>query len=308
MRNPSKRKTFVIYVDPYDQTSGGVLALYLLCDRLNAQGETAVLWPSKRMLNPWPTGWRSLKVLAREWKQGLFGTPIESGPFNLRIAKRSDLKTGIVVYPEIVAGNPLRANHIVRWFLHRPGYHTGKTEYGEGELFFFYQDAFNDPSINPHPENRLTLTWLNPVYKQTNFGPREGACYLLRKGKNRAAEFDFEDQLCIDNLSDEEKAIAFNRFRYLHSLDTYSMYAVFAAMCGCVPVIEPLPGVSREEWFPNPVDRYGQAYGWEDEGWAANTQVLLLEKLANDQTKEDGMLTRFVRTTQDYFAGRKKGQ
>ncbi len=297
-----QRRPYIIYALPFEETSGGNIALHLLCDRLNEMGETAWLWPVGQPFRLLPNNWSSLKDRLRQVRDWFRDKQFSTGPFPRRIATRNDLRSAIILYPEIVGGNPLAADHVVRWFLHRPGYHLDNVDYGDGELYFFYQDAFNDPTINPHPENRLTLTFFNPVYRQTHFGERTGTCYLLRKGKERARGIDFGDQLCVDDLSHEEKAAAFNRYRYLHSFDTYSMYSVFAAMCGCVPVIEPVSGVSREQWFPEPADRYGLAYGWEDERWAVDTRDALLHGLARIREEQDAMLARFIVRTQAFFA------
>jgi len=298
---PAARRPYIIYAFPYDETSGGVIAVHLLCQRLAERGETALVWPATRPASLVPRDRASLAklfwYLAAKLRRRRFAT----GPFRHRLASPADLRDAIVVYPEVINGNPLGARRVVRWFLHRPGFHLGTVDYGENELYFFYQDAFDDPAINPHPAHRLTLTFFNPAYRRTNFGAREGSCYLLRKGRDRASGIDFGDQPCVDDLSHEEMAAAFNRYRYLHSFDTYSMYSVFAAMCGCIPVIEPMPGVSREEWFPDPVDRYGLAYGWDDVGWAAETQGALLDQLAGVRAEQDAMLARFVAVTQARF-------
>ena len=45
-----------------------------------------------------------------------------------------DLSDLIVIYPEIVFGNPLGAKNVVRWFLHNPGFFSGKIYYGQNTL------------------------------------------------------------------------------------------------------------------------------------------------------------------------------
>lgn len=296
------RRPYVIYTYPFQEDSGGALVLHLLCERLNAHGERAMLWNEERPYRFLPDANTPLKKILRYIALKLYGVKFALGHYKAPIATRADVRDAIVVYPEVIDGNPLDSQRVARWFLHQPGYHTGKTVYGEGELYFFYQDAFNDPTINPDAGNRLTLTYLSPVYTRTNFGEREGTCYLLRKGKDRAAGINFGDQLCVDDLTHAEKAAAFNKYKYLHSFDTYSMYSVFAAMCGCIAVIEPEKGVSREAWFPNEADRYGLAYGWDDTAWAERTQPALLEHLVSNRRAEDLTLERFVEKTQAFFA------
>ncbi|WP_230772240.1 hypothetical protein [Sphingomonas sp. Leaf4] len=296
-----RKPHFVIYSFTHDETSGGTIALHLLCERLRQMGERALIWPVGKPPHRFPRDLRSLKAHIRYQRQRRNGRPFDTGPFANPVATLADLDGAIVVYPEVISGNPLRSRSVVRWFLHRPGHHTGQTGYGPGELYFFYQDAFNDPAINLDPDSRLTLTYLNPAYANRNPGPRDGICCLIRKGKDRVTAHDLEGKTVVDDMTHAEMAAAFNQHEYLHSFDTYSMYSVFAAMCGCVPVIEPMPGVSREQWFPNEADRYGLAYGWDDVAWARETQGLLLERMADDRHAEDRLLARFVAKCQAFF-------
>lgn len=294
----------MVYAFPFDETSGGGIALFALCERLNAFGETALVWPSNFAARTFPTTWRQFRTAVGSIVRFMRGWKFDTGPFAVPVARRRDLRDAVVVYPEIVDGNPLGAKYVVRWLLHRPGFHTGRVDYGDDDLFFFYQDAFNDPDYNQNPARRLTITWVNPVYEERGATTREGTCYLVRKGRKRVAEFDLRGQLCVDQLSHADKARVFNEFRYLHSLDEYSMYSLYAAICGCIPVIEPVPGLSREEWFPNEVDRYGLAYGWDDVDWAIRTRGLLLRRIATRRRDEDAMVKRFIDTVQLECAGR----
>jgi hypothetical protein len=70
------------------------------------------------------------------------------------------------------------------------------------------------------------------------------------------------------------------------------------------PSAIPEPGVSREQWFSNPADRYGLAYDGEDEDWAVTTQPLLLKSLAENRADQDAMLARFVAKAQTFSARR----
>lgn len=73
-------------------------------------------------------------------------------------------------------------------------------------------------------------------------------------------------------------------------------------MCGCTPIVVPEEGRSREDWFPNPSDRYGLAYGWDDVDAAVATRGPLLDKLARTREAEDDMLRAFVTETQSFFS------
>jgi hypothetical protein len=144
--------------------------------------------------------------------------------------------------------------NVVRWLLHKPGFHKGTIGFGPNDRFFFAQPAFNDPKLNPDESNLLKMVVLrDDMYRQTNFGPRRGTCYFLRKGKGRPIVHDLTDSQCVDGLSHEQLVEVFNRVEMCISYDPYTVYSYYAALCGCVSVIVPLEGISKEEWYPGPV-------------------------------------------------------
>lgn len=284
---------FVIVTDPFDDRSGGSVVLNLLCHRLNQAGETALIWPGYRPRARLSAGLRHhvswLYYYLRRRNKRVFG----GGPFPMSLAGVDDLKDAVVVYPEIVDGNPLAARNVVRWLLHKPGFHN-KAKIGADELIFFYQDAFYDPSLGPYAENRLTLTWWNEAYKRHNHGRRLGSCFLIRKAQESRIYHDASNSIPIDDLPHEEKAAVFNRTEYFYTYDPYTLYSRYAALCGCIPIIVPQPNMTREQWVPDEKERYGLAYGDADIGWAVATRDLLLQQIADEQEAEAVMLRSFV--------------
>jgi hypothetical protein len=79
------------------------------------------------------------------------------------------------------------------------------------------------------------------------------------------------------------------------------MYSVYAAMCGCIPVIIPEEGVSIEEWQSVEENRYGMAYGFEGIEYALKTRNLLLQKLQRQEDESNKSVIRFVETCKAYF-------
>jgi hypothetical protein len=297
----SKRK-FIIYAGSFDENIGGEIALHRLCDLLNRQGCQAFLWPQRRpfaghdatLTTRWKLARYRLKRKERQFKTWpAFDTPL---------AATADLAGAIAVYPEVVDGNPLGTEHVVRWFLHKPGFHTGRTHYGPNDRFFFYQNAFNDLSVNPESDNLLKTAFVrDDVYRELNTGERRGTCYILRKGKGRPIVHDLNDSVLVDGLSHAEMAAVFNRVTMCVSYDTYTMYSMFAAMCGCTSVVVPEEGLTKEQWYPDPRDRYGMAYGFDDIEHAVRTRRLVLPHLKTQEEQANESVARFVEKCGRYF-------
>lgn len=297
-------RSFVLFSDSFDAQSGGAVVLHRLCDLLNRQGRRAFLWPKRRPLfdpeRPLRSAYRALKYGERQWRR-----PFQVFPgFVTPLARPPDLNGAIVVYPEVIDGNPLRANHVVRWLLHKPGFHTGRVNFGAGDRFFFFQEAFNDPALNPDADNLLKTMFIrDDIYRQTNFGARSGSCYLLRKRKGRKIVHDLSDSVLVDDLSHTQLAEVFNRVETCISYDPYTLYSMYAAICGCASVVIPEDGMTKEEWYPDARDRYGVAFGFDDLPEALRTRPLLLPHLKEQELGANASVERFVAKCERYFGG-----
>lgn len=294
---------FIIVTPGYDDNSGGIVVLHQLCDRLNNLGYEAYLWPFFKPVleigSPFKTLYLFFKYFRKTLKYG-FG---KNSKLNTPLATYRDLDDSIIIYPEVVVGNPLKANKVVRWLLHKPGFNNGgKIDFGKEDLFFYYDKSFDDSRYNKYPENHLHIVSQRAdVYKVTNKGEREGSCYLLRKGYKRELVHDTTHTQLLDGLSHEETARVFNEVKYCISYDTYTMYNVYAVMCGCIPIIIPEKGISKEQWQPHEENRYGIAYGFDDIEYAVQTRPLLLKHIEKQERESNESIQQFVEKCKSYF-------
>jgi hypothetical protein len=296
---------FVIFAPSFDEDTGGFIALHRLCDLLNGFGHRAWLWPEKKPLFDWKrplaTTREIVKWPLRQWlrPQSRYRT---WPAFRTPIASRSRVRNAVVVYPEIIHGNPLRGRRVVRWLLHKPGFHAGTYDYGPSDRYFFYQKAFDDPVLNPDGDNLLRAVWLrDDVYRNVNAGPRQGTCHMLRKGKHRPIVHDVTSSTRVDGLSHAELAAVFNRVQTFISYDLYTMYSQYAALCGCDSIVVPEEGISKEQWYPDPADRYGVAYGFEDIAEARRTRSGLLQHMKEHELRANSSVNAFVAKCREYF-------
>lgn len=272
---------------------------------LRESGHIALIWPQpKPSMNELKSfhGW----IKFYRWLKFLAGSIVKErdikSPYNLKIAKISDVEDSVVIYPEIVAGNPLGAGRVVRWLLNKPGVISGVKDFGSKDLFFYYHKHFNDWELNPHEDHDLNVSELkSDVYQNINNGERSGQCYMVRKGRDRALDYHEYGALNVDGHSHEELAKIFNECEYFVCYDLYTMYCRYAAMCGCVPIVVPQDGLSKEEWRPEIANRYGLAYGWDDVPWAVETRAKLLDYLEETESRGVDSVHRFVTIVERYF-------
>jgi hypothetical protein len=234
----------------------------------------------------------------------LFNTPTLSIDFAKEIANNNDY---IVVYPEVVSGNPLRAKNIVRWFLHDPGFHTNHISYGSGELYFRFGSVtkpFKVPEGSTMSDTPLTvLHFPLELYNSKDWAQeRSGTAYCIRKGKGKPIVHDLTDSILIDDLPHEEIAKIFKRVKQFISYDTKTAYSYFAAVCGCESIVIPDPDMTEDEWIPYPESRVGIAFGFEDLPRAKSTASFVEAFLLKEQSCSSKLVENFLLRTKEVFA------
>lgn len=169
----------------------------------------------------------------------------------------------IVIYPEVVSGNILRAKHVVRWLLFYHNWNDKKDAYNLDDLIVCYRRKFNDWILNPHGYELKLNFFDKEMYRQYNFGERTGNCYILRKGACRKDLPEEFDGPVIDyGISEKEIVRIFNHCKYCYSYDTQTFYTKIAAVCGCIPVVVLEPGKTKADYLSeSEMNIEGVAYG-----------------------------------------------
>lgn len=307
-----------------DKSGGGAIALHCLCKYLSEEGYDArifyadhVHYVTGHRLRSW-TKWLIyiikdtlkllLAILIGEKRIDRF--PRLSGYINVSIkgCKRKYLpyvdKDTVVVYPDIIYGNFLRAQKVVRWFLYYNRFPNDMEAYGKNDLFICYRQVFNDEKLNPSGR-QMTMSYFDlELYRQTNYGVREGNCYIIRKGKDRddiPAEFD---GIVIDDLPEKDKVRVFNECEYCISYDTQTAYSAIAALCGCISVIIPEAGKNRFDYRTVEDSSIGLAFGFgkEELEYARATRSLLKERYVRTNREGKETAQRFAELCTEYFA------
>ena len=279
--------------------SGGTIVLHYLCHLLNRLGCESYLVrePGNFEINAFQV-LRPLLLLTREYIKNIlpikinpkFNTPVLSQASALRLAAEDQT---VVIYGEMVFGNPLSAKNIVRYLLHTPGNRSGLFYYGPNELHIWMGDTsvnfsypFSQTCQKPAPINYYPLDifpphlWKSRVFKRSQSAlETHKVIYSIRKRSDRTDIVIKKDWVCIDGLSAKRQALLFAEAHLFVSYDEYSFLSIFASLSGCDSVVLPPPGISIDHWHPNIEDRYGIAYGFDNLDWARDTKHLLYQKI-----------------------------
>ena len=205
----------------------------------------------------------------------------------------------VVIYCEGTIGNPLNARNVVRWMLSELGknapyewLHT----WGKNELVYYFnteQKFFDNPEKIGKIYKSLNSLYINPYAKQTNFEERTGSCYTIRKAFMHTNGFNIVHPPNSFELTRQHTQLEciefFNKYKWFVCYDPLCFYVVIAALCGCIPVVYKVNGLTKKEWIQTIAaseyctskgvfNLYGIAYGEEDLEYAESTIHLVKEQ------------------------------
>lgn len=227
---------FYVVSPPYTRTSAGVRALHLLCHALNISGETAFM-----IVDP-----GSAARLA-EYRSG----PDLLTPYLDQATADDHFHRGkipLVVYPEIVAGNPYQAPCVIRYVLNYPGllggdrtYHPDELRYGYSEKLAAAAGADGNVMFVPVCDTR--------IFRMPDIDrPRKGTCfYADRYVKDHGGVVGDLPQDSVQIVrqqageqTPEEIASIFQSSELFFLFENTSL-AIEAVLCGCPAVFLPNP-------------------------------------------------------------------
>ncbi len=221
---------------------------------------------------------------------------------NVKIISENDIynfdkNNSIIIYPEIVTGNPFSFKHVTRWLLYTPGKHGGDGIYSDNDLIYKYWNYFKAPDESKvNGELRCFDLKIDNFYnKNLN---RDGDCHIVRKGAFYHKKLDKHSENSIDiaYYSDDNFLLnIFNEKDMFLSYDSMTYLSIQAALCGCTSVVIPEPNVSKEEWISKcPIFKYGVAYGLEDIDWSIKTKHLVKDHLIELENESIKLVKKFV--------------
>lgn len=204
----------------------------------------------------------------------------------------------IVVYCEGVLGNPLNAKKIVRWMLSELGQNVRYdyiNTWSPKELVYFYGSETRFKNY-PNFKNKI-FKLLNFVHDYHDYEceqkTRNGICFSIRKMYNIHKKIYFNVTKGTEiprDVSHENLKDIFLTHEIFISYDPITYLNVIAGMYGCVPIVVPIYGTSKENWLRKThfwdfleknnlgTNLYGIAYGFEELDFAKSTLHLMKEQ------------------------------
>jgi len=211
-----------------------------------------------------------------------------------------DIENTVVIYSEGIIGNPLNAKYVVRWILSKLGQNVSIDNYftwKNTDLIYYFNSEIEliEKKID---FKMLSLFYLNNNIKNCR-NERKGQCYTNRKYyiHPKINKIHIDDSFEITKKHTQDECIEiFNKCEFFISYDPITFLILISAMCGCVSIIYPIEGISKQEYFKmtplyeylleNNTKLYGIAYGTTDsEINFAKTTVHLAKKQIEDIQK-----------------------
>lgn len=265
------QKKIIVYTPEFNFNSGGVVCLHYLAQILSKYGYDVYLYPKQFVINPL---------------------------FNKYYNGHSVEDNTPVIYPEVRIGNILKAKNVIRWILAPIGINT-KTEivktWNKNDLVYYFND---EQKITANSDKKgsiykmLSTIFLNPLIKNKNSGFRKEYCYTVKKTQFYKNVIFFHPTDSFQLLGHHNQITCidvFNNYKFFVCYDPLCFLIVIAAICGCVPIVYPIEGISKEEWIKTTAaseyckekhidNLFGIAYGKEDIEWAKSTLYLVEEQ------------------------------
>ena len=219
----SNKKDYIIVAPKYSK-SNGVRTLYRLAEELENKGYNVYVFAPK--------------------------TKDVNCKFISQVTEKMR-KQAIVIYPEIIWGNPLQFNNVVRYILYYPGKLGGTKEYNKNELLVTYSKKYYSNAGEMYfPCLDAKLFYKDDTLKDLD-------CYFVyKKGKwKEVKEFEYMIEINSSYPETREKlAQLLRKTKTLYSYDDCSLLLDEAYACGCnVKII-------TETGFVDYVSNYEETY------------------------------------------------
>ncbi len=205
------RKVPYLIVTPfYRYYSAGVRMLHALCHHLNESGYKAYV---------------NTDCINLDWNEE--SCEVKDYPFFA--------ENGIIVYPEVVKGNPFNGKIVVRYILNHPGWSGGDKKYDPREILF----TCNGETLRRYvssDDHVLCIPLIEDFFKDEGL-PRKGGCFFVGKGVSPSRIPETEGLTEIVGMNRRKVANLLKTSEIFYTYDNFTLMIEEAKKCGCPVVI-----------------------------------------------------------------------
>ena len=267
---------YYVVAPPYTEMSSGIRVLHYLCHALNLKGlEAYVTTPGR---------------------SDALRTPLLTEA--VRARHRAQGREPIVIYPEVVHGNPLEARNVVRYLLNVPGKLGGPEHFDEGDFLLEYRPEFIPDGLQVDGALRLPTSDLNIFnLKGVDESERDEICYFVNRYQGDISEVP-EGAIEISPRvprSLKQLAELLKRSKLLYTYEP-SAIATEAKLCGCAVIYVPNSEMSE---FPHK-DNFGKdGAAW---GTAPEQIEKALATVGHVRKNYEELISRFYSQLDEFVA------
>lgn len=274
-----------VWCPPFLEWSGGALALHRLVHELSVLGEVSYAVGCHKN-----DKWQGGLITENNIRQFLLDNP-----------------TAIMVYPETVQGNPYGAKNVVRWLLNNPAVTIGESpDYPDTELLFTFCEYYSGVYKGRIAGQLGVMDLRIDSYIDKGQHIKGKTCYTIRKGYTKTLDKHAADAILIRDYQEqqtgEELIKIFDECETFISYDHNCFLSVHAALRGCISIVIPDAGYSKEKWRKKAgFMKYGIAYGFDDKEYAINTRHLIKDYLRGCELQSIKQINEFINICHERF-------
>lgn len=249
----TESQPYYIFAPGYLRTSAGIRVLHILCHWLNKSGMRA----SIASINREAGAARHPDLLTPELTQAGIDLHFEQG------------KTPILVYPEVISGNPAGGECIVRYVLNFPGLLGGDASYPPNEIVYGFSRQLAENCGVPDQVLHMPVLDTSVYHPAESDEERTETCFYAMKYQHVHNQQVFGLPAgCVeitrdkrDSQSPQEISALFHRSKVFYCFENTAL-AAEAMLCGCPAVFVPNPYLDR----PIALDELGwDGFAWGDD-------------------------------------------
>lgn len=266
----------IVVAPPYNPTSAGCVVLHELCDAINQIGQ-----PCYMVINI------GEQFITTNEEQYFSPTSKRTLYSNDPIQECEEIiNNGVVIYPEVIIGNPLNAVNVVRYVLYFDGAHMQrKMEYSDRDFIITYTKVYFEKY-----HDVLFYPITNSLFCETN-SPKNSERNIdityTDNRKEKSNVYILNNTIHINKQWPENKeqlAMILKSTRYFYTWTDMSSTNVDALLCGAIPIlIEPDPNkvilLNNTETgsFPYYIAKVidGRVFVWKDQDFDAKKEKFI---------------------------------